>query len=84
MENIILQKEREYPLIIPYMLNILHTEDRYNIKLKIHAKIKKISYLYEKIHILKRITEWTLNIGHMLKIFPLKFKYNIAIYKLNI
>ena len=44
---------------------------------------KKISYLYEN-YILKRITEWTLNIGRMLKRFSTKFKYNIAIYKLNI
>ena len=36
-----LQKEREYPLVIPRMLNILHTKERYNIKLKAYAKIKK-------------------------------------------
>ena len=34
--------------------------------------------------ILKRVRECPLNIGRMLKNVPIKFKYNIAIYKLNL
>ena len=45
---------------------------------------KKVSYLYEENHILKRIREWPLNIGRILKKFPTKFKYSIAIYTLNV
>ena len=45
---------------------------------------KKVSYLYDENHILKRITEWSLNIGRILKDFPTKFKYSIAIYTLNV
>ena len=30
--NNILQKVREYPLIVAHVLNILHTKNKYNIK----------------------------------------------------
>ena len=33
---------------------------------------------------LKRERECPLNIGRMLKKLPTKFKYNVAIYKLNV
>ena len=45
---------------------------------------KKISYLYEENHILKRIRKRPCNIGCMLKTFPTKFKYSTAIYTLNV
>ena len=41
---------------------------------------QKKSYLHEESHILKRIREWPLNVGYMLKDFPTKLKCNIAIY----
>ena len=36
-ENNMLQQVREYPLITSRILNILHTKDRYNIKLNAYA-----------------------------------------------
>ena len=45
---------------------------------------KKIGYLYEENHILKRMREGPCNIGRMLKKFPTKFKYSIAIYTLTV
>ena len=35
--NSILQKVREYPLIVAYMLDILHTKNKYNIKWNAYA-----------------------------------------------
>ena len=63
VENKILQKVRDYPLIIACKLIILHIKMRKRIK---------------------RIKEWLLNLGRTLKILPTKFKYNIAIDKLNV
>ena len=34
--------------------------------------------------ILKRVRECLLNIGRIVKNLPAKFKYNVAIYKLNV
>ena len=45
---------------------------------------KRISCFYEENHVLKRIREFPLDIGCMLKDVPTHFKYNIAIYKLNV
>ena len=63
--NNILQKVRDYPLIVAHVLSIL-------------------SYLYEENDILKRMREGPCNKGRMLKKFPTKFKYSIAIYTLNV